>query len=125
MDLINYVRAQGAGVISTLGPTGEPQGAYLAITATDAGELVFDAKADSRKVANLRRDPRIAVVVGGSDGTTMQLEGTADFPNGAELARVSAAYAGAFPQFADSVGDPAIVFVRVLVNWSAYGDYRP
>lgn len=122
--LIDYVRSQQAGVVSTLGPDGEPQSAYLAMTATDAGELVFDAKADSRKVANLHRDPRIAVVVGGADGTTLQLEGTADFANGAELARVSAAYLSAFPQFEQSLRDPSIVVIRVVVSWSRYGDYR-
>jgi general stress protein 26 len=120
VDLIPYVRAQGAGVVSTLGPSGEPQAAYLAITATDEGELVFDAKADSRKVANLHRDPRVAIVVGGADGTTLQLEGTADFPNGAELARVSAAYLGDFPQFEESLRDPTIVVVRVVVTWSRF-----
>jgi general stress protein 26 len=124
MDLVAYVRERAAGVVSTLGPTGEPQAAYLAITATDAGELVFDAKADSRKVANLNRDPRIAIVVGGADGTTLQLEGTADFPRGAELARVSAAYLTAFPQFESSLRDPAIVVVRVTVSWSRFGDFR-
>lgn len=118
--LVDYVRGQQSAVVSTLGPSGEPQAAYLAITATDEGELVFDAKADSRKIANLHRDPRIAIVVGGADGTTLQLEGTADFPNGAELARVSAAYLGAFPQFAESLRDPAIAVVRVVVTWSHY-----
>ena len=124
MNHVDFIRSQGDAVICTLGAEGEPQAAYLSITATDAGELVFDAKADSRKVANLHRDPRIAVVVGGADGTTLQVEGTADFANGAELARVSAGYLSAFPQFEQSLRDPSIVVIRVVVSWSRYGDYR-
>ena len=123
-DLVEYVRAQADAVVSTLGPDGEPQAAYLSITATDAGELVFDAKADSRKVANLRRDPRIAVVVGGADGTTLQVEGTADFPAGPDLARCAHAYLTAFPQFADSLQSDAVVVIRVTVDWARFGDYR-
>ena len=123
-ELIDYVRANGDAVVSTLGPDGEPQAAYLSITATDAGELVFDAKADSRKVANLRRDPRVAVVVGGADGTTLQVQGIADFPAGADLARCAGAYETAFPQFADSLRSADVVVIRVVVEWSRYGDYR-
>ena len=123
-DLIDYVRARGDAVVSTLGPDGEPQAAYLSITATDAGELVFDAKAGSRKVANLRRDPRIAVVVGGADGTTLQLQGVADFPSGAVLQSCADAYLTAFPQFAESLQSDAVVVIRVTVDWARFGDYR-
>ena len=122
--MADYVRARGDAVVSTLGVAGEPQAAYLSITATDAGELVFDAKADSRKVANLRRDNRIAVVVGGADGTTLQVQGAADFPAGADLVRCAEAYTSAFPQFADSLHSEGVVVIRVTVDWARFGDYR-
>jgi hypothetical protein len=47
VDLIDYVRAQRTGVVSTLGPGGQPQAAYLTFAVTGRGELVFDAKPDS------------------------------------------------------------------------------
>ncbi|MEN0129923.1 MAG: pyridoxamine 5'-phosphate oxidase family protein [Brevundimonas sp.] len=122
--LVEYIRAQGDGVLSTLGPDGSPQAAYLAITATDQAELVLDARAVSRKVANLRADPRVAVVVGGRDGTTLQCEGVADIPSGTDRERCAAAYARAFPQFAASLADEAIVVVRVRLTWARFGDYR-
>ena len=105
-ELVAYVRAHGDGVLSTLGPDGSPQAAYLPIAATDAGELVLDARTSSRKVANLRRDPRVAVVVGGRDGTTLQCEGIADLPEGADRDACARAYLDAFPQFAASLADP-------------------
>jgi len=124
MSDVDYIRSQGDAVISTLGADGEPQAAYVSVTATDAGELVFDAKLNSRKVANLHRDPRIAIVVGGVDGTTLQLQGLADFPTGADLDRCSAAFVTAFPQFADSLLRDDIVVIRVVVDWSRFGDFR-
>lgn len=122
--LIEYVRAQRDGVVSTLGPDGSPQAAYLPVAATAIGELVFDARDDSRKVANIRRDPRVAVVIGGADGTTLQVQGAADVPSGRDHARCAEAYVAAFPEFADSVHSADIVIVRVTPDWSRYGDYR-
>ncbi|HWV75996.1 MAG TPA: pyridoxamine 5'-phosphate oxidase family protein [Isoptericola sp.] len=122
--VVGHVRGVGDGVVSTLGPDGGPQSAYLTLAVTARGELVFDAREGSRKVANLRRDPRVAVVVGGADGTTLQVEGLADVPVGADRARCAEAYAEAFPRFAASLVDPGIVVVRVVARWARWGDYR-
>ncbi len=123
-SFVSYVRSRRSGVLASLGPDGGPQAAYLAVTATDAGEVVLDARASSRKVANLSRDPRVALTVGGADGTTLQLQGVADVPVGADRERCAAAYAATFPQFATSLDDPGIVVVRVAVTWARYGDFR-
>lgn len=123
-ELVDYVRMQRDGVVSTIGPDGAPQAAYLSIAATDRGELVFDAKPDSRKVANIRRDARIAVVIGGRDGTTLQCEGLADVLDGDDLIRCSAAYVDAFPEFAASVRSGVVVVVRVRLGWARFGDFR-
>ncbi|MFE6970241.1 pyridoxamine 5'-phosphate oxidase family protein [Isoptericola sp. NPDC057653] len=122
--LVSHVREVGDGVVSSLGSDGSPQGAYLPVAVTDAGELVFDARVGSRKVANLGRDARVAVVVGGAGGTTLQAQGVADVPSGLDRDRCAAAYATAFPQFAGSLEDPGIVVLRVRVEWARWGDYR-
>lgn len=124
--LIDYVRAHGDAVVSTLGTDGAPQAAYLSITATDAGELVFNARGGSRKIANLRRDPRIAVVVGGHDKTTMQAQGVAEVlePGSAEAARCAEVYGEAFPWFRASLTAHEYELVRVQLDWARFGDYR-
>jgi general stress protein 26 len=122
--LVSHVRSQRWGVVASLAPDGSPQAAYLAITATDAGELVFDARATSRKVANVRRDARVAVVVGGTDGTTLQCEGVANVPVGEDRERCAAAYLASFPEFASSLASEQIVLVRVVPGWARYGDFR-
>lgn len=124
-ELVAYVRSHRDGVVSTLGPDGSPQAAYLPVTATDGGDLVLDARASSRKVANLRRNPRVAAVVGGRDGTTLQCEGVADLPEGADREACARAYLEAFPQFEASLADPGVVVVRVRLTWARFGDYRP
>ncbi|MGV8968623.1 MAG: pyridoxamine 5'-phosphate oxidase family protein [Cellulomonas sp.] len=123
-ELVDYVRSQADGVVATVDEQGAPQAAYLTITATDQGELVFDARPASRKIVNLRRDPRIAVTVGGADGTTLQCQGRADLPVGTDLERCRDAYLAAFPQFEDSLRSGGVVVVRVALDWWRYGDYR-
>jgi general stress protein 26 len=121
-ELIRFVRAQGDGVVSTIGTDGSPQSAYLAVAATDLGELVLDARPSSRKVTNILRDPRAAMTIGGRDGATLQCQGTADLPKGGDLERCITAYLRAFPQFADSIAGDVVV-VRVRIEWARYGQY--
>ncbi|MGF0116827.1 pyridoxamine 5'-phosphate oxidase family protein [Promicromonospora sp. Marseille-Q5078] len=122
--LVSHVRGAGDGVLSTRGPDGGPQAAYLALAVTDEGEFVLDARAGSRKVLNVGRDDRVAVVVGGREGTTLQAEGVADVPAGVDRARCVDACRAAFPQFAGSLSDPGIVVLRVRVEWARWGDFR-
>jgi hypothetical protein len=121
-ELVEYVRAHGDGVVSTVGSDGMAQGAYVAIAATDEGELVFNARPSSRKVANIRRAARAALTIGGGEGTTLQCQGVADLLAGSELLRCAAAYYATFPQFTPSAGDD-LAFVRVRLDWARYGQY--
>lgn len=122
--LIGYVREQRDGVVASLAADGAPQAAYLELTATDRGELVFNARSMSRKIANIRRDPRVTVVVGGPDRTTLQCEGLADLPQGDDRERCAAAYVGAFPHFAGSLSTNGISLIRVRLTWARFGDFR-
>ena len=87
---------------------------------------MFDTVASTRKLANLRTNPRIALVIGGwSDGDprTLQYDGVADFPSGAELERVRAAYFAAFPDGPTRLAWPGITYVRVTPTWLRLSDY--
>jgi hypothetical protein len=56
---------------------------------------------------------------------TVQCEGIADIPTGADRDRCLQAY---FAQYLDGVErahDPEIVYVRVRPSWLRYSDYRP
>ncbi|MFD1827896.1 pyridoxamine 5'-phosphate oxidase family protein [Mumia zhuanghuii] len=123
-QMVAYVRARRDGVVTTVGPGGAPQAAYVELTMTARGEVVFDARAASRKVANLRRDPRVALVVGGSDGTTLQGEGEADVPTGHDRARCVEAYVADLPQYEASLSVSGIVLLRIRLTWARHADHR-
>src|SRR5262245_16493411 len=116
-ELITFVRAQQWAVVASAGPTGAPQAAVVGAAVTDELELVFDTLGSTRKAANLAREPRIAVVIGWDDAQTVQLEGIADQPAGAELARLQRAYFARFPDGPDRLAWPGITYFRVRPTW--------
>ncbi len=121
--LIAFVNGHGDGVVSTVGDAGEPQSAYLALVALDDGSLVFDAKSASRKVQNIKRDPRIAITVGSGEGSSLQCEGLADVPSGVTRDECIAAYLDRFPEFEESIASDLITVVRVRLTWARFGEY--
>jgi PPOX class probable F420-dependent enzyme len=124
-QLVEFVRRRGLAVVATRGPDGAPQAALVGIAATDRGELVFDTAAGSRKVANLRAFPRVALVIGWDDEVTLQCEGQADVVTGADRDRCLRAYVQQYPDGRERAEDPEILLVRVAVDWGRLADYRP
>jgi len=121
-ELLAFLRRHRLAVQSSVSETGAPQSAVVGFGVSDALELVFDSLESTRKVQNLRRDPRIAVVVGW-DTSTAQLEGIADFPSGAELERIREVYFAAYPDGRDRLAWPGIVHIRVRLTWARYSDF--
>jgi general stress protein 26 len=126
-DLLTFLRAHRWAIEATAATTLAPQAAIIGFAVTDEFELVFDTLTSSRKAANLRANPRIALVIGGwndSDARTVQFEGVADFPGGAELERLKQVYFAAFPDGPTRLSWPGITYVRVKPAWVRYSDFR-
>lgn len=120
------MRTHRLAVEASVSPQGAPQCAVVGIALTDAFELVFDTLSTTRKTANLRRKSRIAFVIGGlteGDERTVQYEGIADEPSGAELERVKAAYFDVWPDGRSRTSWPGLVYVRVRPTWIRYSDF--
>jgi pyridoxine/pyridoxamine 5'-phosphate oxidase len=120
--LLDFLRRHKIMVEASSTPDGAPQAAVVGYAVSDALELVFDTLSTTRKFANLRANPRIALVVGW-DQVTAQLEGIADFPTGDELERVKACYFEAYPDGRERLAWPGITHVRVRPTWARYTDY--
>ena len=114
-----------AAVLATRGADGAPQAALVGITATGRGELVFDTTRSSRKYRNLSAFAQVALVIGWDNEMTVQCEGTADIPTGADRDRCLQAYFAQYPDGVDRAHDHDIVHVRVRPSWLRYSDYRP
>ncbi|MEO8102958.1 MAG: pyridoxamine 5'-phosphate oxidase family protein [Betaproteobacteria bacterium] len=125
-SLAAFLKSHRWAVASTVAHNGMPQAAVIGVAATDSLELVFDTLATTRKAANLRANPHIALVIGGLDGEerTVQYEGVADFPAGAELEELKRVYFAAFPDGIARLRWPGILYVRVKPRWLRVSDFN-
>ncbi len=121
--LLAFIRAQKLAVVSTVSPDGAPEAALVNIAVTDDLELIFYALQTTRKCVNLRRDPRIAAVIGWENETTLQVEGAADEPRDEELERLKQVYRAARPDAGFQMAWPGLTYFRVRPRWARFSRY--
>jgi general stress protein 26 len=123
-ELLSFLRRHRYAVQASTAADGAPQAAVVGVAVSDELELIFDTLGTRRKAQNLRRDPRIAFVVGWDQEQTVQLEGLADEPQGEQLSQLKRCYLERFPDGYEREQWPDITYVRVRVNWARYSDFR-
>ena len=126
-DLLNFLRAHRLAVQASRGADETTQAALVGFAVTDELEIVFDTLNTTRKVANLRKSPRVALVIGGwstGDERTVQYEGIADEPTGDELERLKRVYFAVWPDGPSRASWPGLVYVRVHPTWIRYSDFN-
>jgi len=126
-ELLVMMRAHRFAIEASVSPTASPQAAVVGVVVTDDFELFFDTLDTTRKMRNLRRNPMIAFVIGGTvegDERTVQYEGIADEPRGSELERLQAIYFNVFPDGPFRQAWPGLVYVRVRPSWIRFSDFN-
>jgi general stress protein 26 len=125
-DLIAYVQANRLGAISTIGPDGAPQSALVGIGVARDASVIFDTTSETRKHANLTRDRRIALVIGGPDEQTLQLEGQAVpvSKTGDDDRTWREAYYQSWPDGRDRLRWASLVYWRIAPRWARYSDFN-
>ena len=124
-ELLGFLQKNRLGVISTTCDSGGPQSALVGIAVTDKYEILFDTLGRTRKCQNLRKHPRVSVVVGWEQETTVQYEGIADEPTGSELERLKAVYFAVYPECMSHQTWEGITYVRIKPTWIRYSDFNP
>lgn len=124
--LYDFMRARRFGVMSSVTAQRTPQAALVFYAVTPQFELLFDTTDATRKFANLRANPNIAFVIGWDGSETVQYEGIADEPHGAERERLLKIYLEAFPDGEARQEWPGITYFRVRPRWIRFSSYyRP
>ena len=111
------------GIVSSIASDGSPQSALVGIAVTPQLEIVFDTVKSSRKHPNLIARPRCSFVVGWGGEQTVQYEGLAAEPQGAELARFQQAYFAAWPDGPSRLSWAGIAYFAVKPLWVRYTDF--
>jgi general stress protein 26 len=126
-ELLIFMREHPLAVQASVSVAQGAQAAVVGIVVTDDFEVFFDTVATSRKVHNLRRNPQIAFVIGGTtvgDERTVQYEGIADEPTGAVLERLKELYFESFPDGRERQSWSGITYIRTRPTWVRYTDFN-
>jgi pyridoxine/pyridoxamine 5'-phosphate oxidase len=124
-ELLAFLRRHRICVQASASASGAPQAAVIGFAVSDDLEIIFDTIGTTRKMTNLRHDPRVALVVGWDAEQTVQIEGVADEPSGYDLARLKNVYFGVYPDGVERQAWKDITDVRVRLAWARYNDFRP
>lgn len=111
------------GVVSSVAADGSPQSALVGIAVTLELEIIFDTVRSSRKYQNLVTRASCAFVVGWGGEQTVQFEGTAVEPQGAELERIREIYFAVWPGGRDRLAWPGLTHFVVKPDWLRFSDF--
>lgn len=121
------MRSHSVAVEASVSSSGAPQAAVVGFVVTDSFEVFFDTVDSTRKAANLRENPNVAFVIGGSaegDERTVQFQGVADEPSGEELERLKELYFSRFPDGRERLSRAGLIYVRARPTWLRFSDFR-
>ena len=127
IELLQFLRSHSLAVQASVSPLNAPQAAVVGFIVTDDFEIFFDTVDTTRKVSNMRQNPRIAFVIGGitnGDERTVQYEGVADEPAGAELEHLKELYFVGFPDGRGRQSWPGLVYMRVRPQWIRFSNFN-
>ena len=122
-NLHTFMAEHRYGVVSSISATGTPQSALVGIAVTDQLEIVFDTLRSTRKYGNLIARPACSVVLGFPGEKTIQLQGNAMEPDGAERTRYQEAYFLTWPDGRDRTGWPGMTYLVVRPTWIRFSDF--
>lgn len=127
VEILEFMRGYSLAVQASVSPLGAPQAAVVGFIVTDDFEIVFDTIETTRKVVNLRRNAKCALVIGGianGDERTVQLEGITDEPTGDDLLRLKELYLVRFPEARERQLWRGLTYVRVRPQWLRFSDFN-
>lgn len=100
-DLFEFISKSRLGVLSSIAADGTPQSALVGIAVSAELEILFDTVKSSRKYSNLTTKPAASFVIGWEGEITVQYEGVAEEPAGADLERYREIYFRTWPDGRD------------------------
>lgn len=124
-EVFQFMNRESLAVLATVAENGQPKAALMGFAVTPELEIIFDTVKSSRKYPNLKKNPRVAWVVGCTTEITVQYEGVAEELDGKPLAKYKRPYFAKFPDGPARENWPGITYFLVRPEWVRYCDYNP
>jgi general stress protein 26 len=124
----DYLERHELAVLATASPSGSPAAALIGIAfmGKNNGQgmaVVFDTLTSTRKYARLKANPRVALVIGLGEETTLQLDGEAEELAGEALAEAKEIYFRKWPDGREREAWPNITYFKVRPSWIRHSDF--
>jgi len=123
-EALRFAQRERLAVLSTVSAENLPEAALMGVAITDDFEIVFDTRNVTRKYANLAANAHVALVIGCTNGVSLQYEGVAEELAGEALERYLPVYFAAFPDGVERRAWPGMTYFVVRPKWLRYCDYR-
>jgi len=122
--ILDFLKTQTLGVVSTIDANEDkPESAEVAFSETENLEVIFGTLNDARKFLNLKKNNRVAFVIGW-DEVTVQYEGAArEITDAKELKECQERHVAKNPYSEKYVYDEREVFYKVTPKWIRYTDF--
>ena len=124
----DYLERHDLAVLATASPSGSPTAALIGIAVVGKSNgqgmaVIFDTLTTTRKYARLKANPRVALVIGLGDETTLQLDGEAEELTGEALAEAKQIYFRKWPDGREREAWPNITYFKVRPRWFRHSDF--
>jgi general stress protein 26 len=126
-DLIyQFMRQQPLGIVATTNKANKPEAALVGVAVSFGLEIIFDTVKTSRKYHNILQNPKVALVIGWDNETTVQYEGIAEvLGNDIEAENLKEVYYRAYPDGRERAETwPGLVHIRVTPKWLRYSNFN-
>ena len=132
-ELLAYLKSQRLGVLGTLSPSSEPQGALVGYAVTPDLEILFDTLQTTRKYRNMMANPRVSFTIGNTSGNgsgiaderTAQYEGIAEELSGESLTQLQPLYFATWPDVRRAHQQwRYITWFVIRPRWIRFTDYN-
>ncbi len=126
-DLVyQFIKQHALGIVATTNKENNPEAALVGIAVSNNLEIIFDTVKTSRKYHNILQTPRVAVVIGWDNETTVQYEGEAEvLGNDVEAENLKEIYFEVYPDGRERAKTwPGLVHIKVTPRWLRYNNFN-
>lgn len=118
--LYEFINKRKLGVIATVAPGGQPEVAVMEVAVTKDLELIIDTSNTTRKYANLKKNPRVAVAFGWEAQDTVQYEGVAQELTVKAREKYRRIFLTKHPDAKKWDADPTTMYFKITPAWIRY-----
>jgi general stress protein 26 len=121
--ILNILEQSKLGVIATNSDSGIPESALVGVSHTSELEIVIGSMNHTRKNQNMKKDPKVSLVIGWDNSITLQIEGTAYFVTPEERILLEEIHCQKSPMYGKFKDNTNQEYIKIKPTWIRYSDF--